>query len=1191
MPEHRVHGRPVTTLGLLCASLAVACSIPTVAAAKLGIASFHVSLSSQQAGAHADQTTSFFVSTDALGNPTGTVKDATLTLPPGMVADIQGIPRCPLATFEKYKCPSADQVGVLEPSVMVCRGAQQPLTAEALAGEAILSVANAAEFCPSEGEVTIGSGPDAEKAKIEYIETADNTVILGAPLEHDHAAGETVTHDAVWHSLPLPLFNLQPLAGHQATLAAGLLFANILVNVNLPRGGSGGVKATIEDATTLLGFKGATLTLWGVPSAASHDSLRCNELVEACDLPAGEPLPFATNPTDCGASVQATFEVSSYEGEQASAASTVPPMSGCDQLEASGELSVAPETTQRDTPTGYELDVAVPQRNQPEGLATPAIESLSSTLPVGTTISPGMASGLQACSEAQFTGEDCPSAAKIGTATLSTPLLAQALQGAVYIGEPTASEAYPLRLVLAGDETSIRLAGHAELDPASGQVTVVFTNLPPLPFSDLKLDLFGGTTAVLANPESCGPATSSAELVTYAGQTTTATSTFQVSATDGGGACGAMPAFAPTVAAGTTTPLAGALSPFTLTVARADGEPSLASFSAQLPPGLLGVLAAVPRCPEAQAALGDCPQDSTVGRATVLAGPGPAPLEVSGAVYLTGPYDGAPLGLDTVIDADAGPFDLGQAIVRGQIYVNPTNLQLTIDSGRLPQAMAGVPLRLKAVNIALSRAGLILNPTDCSAATTATTVDAIDGAEATVSSPFRVEGCEELPFAPRLTADTRAGAGPGGDGASLAVKIATPHPGSGTMRSAHIQLPTQLRARLSTLRHACLAHTALTSPSECPAESQVGSATIASQVLGAPLTGPVLLVAHGGTSLPSLVLLLHAEAIDVELTGALSMSRRGLLTTSFTALPDVPISTFDLTLASGPRSMLGAIENVCRTPLRMPYTLVDQSGSAMTGSARVGVGGCRARKASRPAAPRRPVDLSPAKTPTPYLHAAFSPDRLGSNTTITVGFRVWHVAAPLTSVEISLPRGLGAGLNGLGVATCSAMQLEAHGPGGCPTDALIGRGRAYISVPLGSERLLEPVQTSTFMAPAAGENTAMAVYARGTEPVIAQLVFQGSLLGAGGPFGAQLETLIPPLPGLPGAPGPALVSMQTQIRPKDLKYYRREHGVSVPYTPEGFAVPARCPRGGFPFAALFTFSDGAQESAATRVPCPAGAKA
>jgi hypothetical protein len=224
------------------------------------------------------------------------------------------------------------------------------------------------------------------------------------------------------------------------------------------------------------------------------------------------------------------------------------------------------------------------------------------------------------------------------------------------------------------------------------------------------------------------------------------------------------------------------------------------------------------------------------------------------------------------------------------------------------------------------------------------------------------------------------------------------------------------------------------------------------------------------------------------------------------------------------------------------------------------------------------------------LHAGFEPDRLGVSTTITIAFRIGTAntasGSPLTNVEMRLPVGVTAGFNTLGVATCSPTVLEARGPGGCSPDALVGHGGAVVAVELGSERLSEPVDMSIFMAPAREEHTAMLFYASGTTPVISELVFPGLLLGDSGPFGARLDTTIPPVSGLPGGPEVALISMRAEMGGKGLTYYKRVHGVTVPYSPEGFAVPSRCPHGGFPFAAVFSFQDGATESAKTTVPCP-----
>lgn len=225
------------------------------------------------------------------------------------------------------------------------------------------------------------------------------------------------------------------------------------------------------------------------------------------------------------------------------------------------------------------------------------------------------------------------------------------------------------------------------------------------------------------------------------------------------------------------------------------------------------------------------------------------------------------------------------------------------------------------------------------------------------------------------------------------------------------------------------------------------------------------------------------------------------------------------------------------------------------------------------------------------LQASFSPDRLGAGTTITLAVRVGQPsggASTLARVGLSLPAGVTAGFNALGIATCVPATLEQAGPDGCSPNSLLGRGSAVVSVPIGAEAVFERVSMSIFMAPASEGHTTMEFYARGTSPVISQLVFQGRLLGAGAPFGGEIDTTIPPIAGLPEAPAPSLVSMQVQIDPKDLRYYKRVHGILVAYAPAGFDVPTRCPKGGFPFAATFTFVNGRSETVESRAPCPAG---
>ena len=126
------------------------------------------------------------------------------------------------------------------------------------------------------------------------------------------------------------------------------------------------------------------------------------------------------------------------------------------------------------------------------------------------------------------------------------------------------------------------------------------------------------------------------------------------------------------------------------------------------PVGLLGMLSSVPLCGEPDAARGTCPEASRIGTTNVAAGPGSHPLWVSGRVYLTTSYNGAPFGLSIVVPADAGPFHLGNVVVRSAITANENTSALTITSDPLPQIKDGVPLRVQTVNVTVDR------PASCS---------------------------------------------------------------------------------------------------------------------------------------------------------------------------------------------------------------------------------------------------------------------------------------------------------------------------------------------------------------------------------------------------------------------------------------------------------------------------------------------
>jgi len=237
--------------------------------------------------------------------------------------------------------------------------------------------------------------------------------------------------------------------------------------------------------------------------------------------------------------------------------------------------------------------------------------------------------------------------------------------------------------------------------------------------------------------------------------------------------------------------------------------------------------------------------------------------------------------------------------------------------------------------------------------------------------------------------------------------------------------------------------------------------------------------------------------------------------------------------------------------------------------------------------------LTPAASaagPSVKLTAGFTPERLGQGTTLQFSFQIaashGRVPPPLTTLELRYPANLGLINSGLGLATCSPSTLEVLGPEGCPPDSLMGHGSALVEIPLGPESIHETGHITTWLGPVQDGHLALLFYADGQSPVSAQLIFTSEVLEAAPPYGGNLDTNIPIIPGLPEGPNAAVVQMHATIGSQGITYYTHIHGKTIPYRPNGLRLPHTCPRGGFPFAAAFTFSNGVRASAHTTVPCP-----
>ena len=318
-----------------------------------------------------------------------------------------------------------------------------------------------------------------------------------------------------------------------------------------------------------------------------------------------------------------------------------------------------------------------------------------------------------------------------------------------------------------------------------------------------------------------------------------------------GEACPALAPLNPGFSAGTSNPNAGQFSPLTVTFSREDREQDIAGIQVRTPPGLLGSLSGIPLCGEPQASLGTCSEASRIGSMTVAAGPGSHPFYVKGSLYVTGPYEGAPFGLSIVVPTVAGPFNLGNVVVRARIGIDSQTTALTVTTDPLPQVIDGVPLRLRSANVTIDRPGFIFNPTNCSQLHIEATIAGAQGSVAHDSAPFAVSGCAGLPFGPKFSAYA-AGHTSRANGASLYVHLQYPKGAQSNISHVKVELPKQLPSRLTTLQKACPDNVFESNPSACPAASVVGIATATTPVLPVPLSGPAYFVSHGGAAFPNL---------------------------------------------------------------------------------------------------------------------------------------------------------------------------------------------------------------------------------------------------------------------------------------------------------------------------------------------------
>ncbi len=829
--------------------------------------------------------------------PIGGLKTVRVDLPVGLSVNPQATPQCPLATFEA--------------NASSCAGLGAKVGTSFVTG----SVLGKPSPVPITADVYNIVPPDGEPARFG-LNLLGNNIYLKANVAWDSDFHEGFTIDVP--ELPLGLETL------------------ILKNRLVFNGRSGDGTFITTPSTCFDPEKAPHLHAYSTYLLASSikEEAQPGYSFPASAAPAIEsPLPAGKKPLDCPG------------------------------VPYKPATAVDPGTAQTDSPSGATTEVDVPHITGGASRESSNTKEAQVGFPAGLGLNPSAANGLVACTDAQFGKGSkakvaCPPASKIGTVAIDTPPLPDgSLTGNVYVGQqksrdPASGEEYRILVDAESDRygISVRLIGQVSADPANGQLTTRFSELPQVPFSKFVLKLDGGPKATLTSPAICGPHATTATMTPWTGNPAARpTDKFTLTSAPGGGACAKTLAerpFAPGFAARETNAKAAAYTGLSIEILRNDGNQELKSAEVTLPRGLTAKLSGLRYCPgaaiaaaaakagAAEAASPSCPADSLVGAAAISSGSGPSPVHIdTGKAYLSGPYRGAPLSLAVITPATAGPFDLGTVVVRVALYLDPKTAQVKTVTDPIPHVYGGTLLDLRSVSVKINRPQFTLNGTNCAPSSFAAVLHGGGGNPAdpaafssfAASSASQFTACDGLDFAPKLTLQT-FGATKRAKNPKLQATLVA-RPGDANISRAQVTLPKAMILDQSAISEICTR--VQFAANQCPDNSVYGFAEAKTPLLDGPLKGPVYLRSNPEHTLPDLVVDLHGQ-VDVELS-SVTDSVHGRLRNTFEMVPDVPVSEFTLTIRGGKKhGLLVNSKNLCAHKWFSRVDLSAQNGKGLT---------------------------------------------------------------------------------------------------------------------------------------------------------------------------------------------------------------------------------------------------------------------
>ena len=617
----------------------------------------------------------------------------------------------------------------------------------------------------------------------------------------------------------VPVFNLTPAFGEPARFGFMPGGDPVLIDTSLDPD-THQITASVRNVTQAAQFFSSTLSLWGYPSDPRHDNARgwaCTYRLEetnlSCERPSAPPeTAFLRMPVNCNAPLDFGVATEPWNVPIGSlireASSQGDPLRGCQKVPFDPQIEAAPTSKLAENPSGLTFNLNMPNSGllNPEASAAEGQpKKVEVTLPEGVTVNPSQGDGLVGCSPAQYAserfnsrpGEGCPEASKVGTVSVTSPLLKEEATGALFIAAPHDNpfdSLLGLYLIARIPQRGIlvKLAGKVDPDPRTGQLTTTFDDLPQLPFTTFKLHFREGGRAPLVTPPTCGTYTAEARFVPWSAQDPSnptaseivkRTASFQIERGVDGGACpsGDTPPFHPGLIAGTINNAAGRFSPFNLRLSRKRRRTGVHPLLDQAAPGDHRQARRDPLLPRRgdrrrrdHAPASTAAKKSSIARAARRPHRSGGPWSeqasarvltyVPGKIYLAGPYNGAPLSIVAITAAKVGPFDLGTVVIREALPHQPRNRR-SLHRRRPAPTRSPTSSRASRCTSETS-APTSIAPNSPSTRPTAhgprppprcsgsglDFASRSDDSPITVTSPFQAADCAALPFKPKLDA-------------------------------------------------------------------------------------------------------------------------------------------------------------------------------------------------------------------------------------------------------------------------------------------------------------------------------------------------------------------------------------------------------------------------------------------------------